>query len=626
MTADKNDLHYPRGRWRRWHRRLTGINDDRWHEGRRGLRESVGLNGKLTPPGKQQIGVQVVTPSDCRNSAPRVLTADILESLLVSCEALGEKHAHAGGITRLKQAKKAPRSTETRLWIASVLVLLTAMIIPVLIVDVPPLTDYPSHLARAYVLAFHADDPILQQMYRVHWDIIPNLAIDLILPPLLHVFSPVVASTLFVALSILLPTTGAIALSIACFRRLSPWQLCAGFAAYNSMFLIGFLNFQMALGAALWGAAIWIFAAPSPLVLGLITGAFFGVLTFFFHLFGFLFFALLIGSFELAALYERGLRTMDWRQFATRASVLAAALMPPLVLYLFAPFSAAGGDTAWQTPIRKLYFLLSPLLSYSFPLSVATAAALGLCLIIWATRRQLELAPLCRLAIPLLLAIYVVLPVGSKGGFWIDTRIPVMLAFTLFSTTMPRAPGLIGAMLAGLVLSGLMAARLVLIGEMWLESREDISSVRHVMSSIEPGSRVLAVQPSPENLKPGGLPRHRSVASDLPATYEHYAAFALIDRRAFWADAFVNLAQQPVRATAFYLRSLGEITDFGKLRDFTSRRDTRDPDAYLNDWPDKFDFVLLLNADRAIDVDDLLPGRLVLLDRSGMAALYRVQH
>ena len=62
-------------------------------------------------------------------------------------------------------------------WIAMVL-LFAALAVPLLVAQVPPLTDYPNHLARCYVLAFADSDPVLGRMFSTHWQIIPNIAID----------------------------------------------------------------------------------------------------------------------------------------------------------------------------------------------------------------------------------------------------------------------------------------------------------------------------------------------------------------------------------------------------------------------------------------------------------------
>ena len=58
--------------------------------------------------------------------------------------------------------------------------MLTMLLVPVLLVEVPPILDYPNHLARCYVLAFGGTDPILQQMVTANWRLIPNLAVDLV--------------------------------------------------------------------------------------------------------------------------------------------------------------------------------------------------------------------------------------------------------------------------------------------------------------------------------------------------------------------------------------------------------------------------------------------------------------
>ena len=53
--------------------------------------------------------------------------------------------------------------------------------IPFFLVDVPPVLDYPNHLARFFVLA-HPEDPVLSEMYAPNWRILPNLGIGLITP------------------------------------------------------------------------------------------------------------------------------------------------------------------------------------------------------------------------------------------------------------------------------------------------------------------------------------------------------------------------------------------------------------------------------------------------------------
>ena len=105
-------------------------------------------------------------------------------------------------------------------WAVALLCLI--LLAPLALVDMPPLLDYPNHLARAVVLAAGTSDPILSRMYAAHWAVIPNLGTDLVLPPLLHLLPVHLAGRIVVGISILLPVAGTIAYSRAVFGVYSP--------------------------------------------------------------------------------------------------------------------------------------------------------------------------------------------------------------------------------------------------------------------------------------------------------------------------------------------------------------------------------------------------------------------
>ncbi|HEX2943335.1 MAG TPA: hypothetical protein VHO91_19940, partial [Rhodopila sp.] len=67
---------------------------------------------------------------------------------------------------RRAAARSAGRSG---LWRAAVLALCAVLLAPLLLVDVPPLVDYPNHLARAFVLASWPQDPVLVRFYAPSW-------------------------------------------------------------------------------------------------------------------------------------------------------------------------------------------------------------------------------------------------------------------------------------------------------------------------------------------------------------------------------------------------------------------------------------------------------------------------
>ncbi|HEX3402927.1 MAG TPA: hypothetical protein VHT74_21635, partial [Acetobacteraceae bacterium] len=175
----------------------------------------------------------------------------------------------------------------------AIALLCAILLAPLALVAMPPLLDYPNHLARATVLAFGSSDPILSRIYAAHWTIIPNLGTDLVLPPLMHILPVHLAGRIVVGCAILLPVIGTLAYSRATFDTWSAWPLAAGLVAYNGTVLLGFINFVVAIGIALLLAASWIawrdrYPALTVTLAGIGT-----IALFFCHLMGLVFFYVL---------------------------------------------------------------------------------------------------------------------------------------------------------------------------------------------------------------------------------------------------------------------------------------------------------------------------------------------
>ena len=105
------------------------------------------------------------------------------------------------------------------------LILTIAALWPIFSVEVLPLVDYPNHLARMRILADLADSPELQAIYGLDWSVMPNLAMDLIVPALAKVFGLILAGQIFVAAALALLVAGTAALHRVLFGRVGPWPL-----------------------------------------------------------------------------------------------------------------------------------------------------------------------------------------------------------------------------------------------------------------------------------------------------------------------------------------------------------------------------------------------------------------
>ena len=225
-------------------------------------------------------------------------------------------------------------TSRTLAWSSAALALAIVSLAPFLtLVDVPPVLDYPNHLARFYLLA-HPDDPILSKMYAPHWAILPNVGLDLIGRALLRVLPTYVGGRVLLAMSLLAPPAGAIVYARAAFGRWTWWSLGCGVIAFNGIFFLGFMNFLVSLGLALAGAAAWrTLRRRGWDVMAAVAGAAIGVCVFFCHLLGFGFFALLDRrrprSRRQWRLRRRGRSSPGSAPWASRCCSPARSALPP---------------------------------------------------------------------------------------------------------------------------------------------------------------------------------------------------------------------------------------------------------------------------------------------------------
>jgi hypothetical protein len=432
--------------------------------------------------------------------------------------------------------------SERMRWHGGLLALCLILLAPLLLVDVPPLLDYPNHLARLQVLAMGADDPVLSQFYAPRWGIIPDMGIDVLglaLVPLLPVH---IAGRVILGIVLLLPVLGTAAYSRALHGR-TPWALGGGLLAYSGTFLLGFLNFTAAIGLALLFAAAWLRWRedhPAPVVLLAIPAA---VALFFCHLMGLLFFGLLIGAHEAAALWparadHRVLLLSAVRRLGAGAAVFAV----PVTLYAMSDLGAMRGEAVFLPPAAKAAQLMMPLTNYSLPLDGATVVLIALILV--ASRWRVPLS--AGIAIAVLALLYAAAPFAFKGTFSLDTRLVVMLGFLLFAGIAPISspPVSASARCFGVLLVLVFAVRMTVLGMIWYGHNQDIASLRATIAPVPPGATVFV-----STSRPSG---NAARLSDGARTDIHLPALLLIERRAWWPFLFDNVSQQPIETRAPY--------------------------------------------------------------------------
>jgi hypothetical protein len=497
-------------------------------------------------------------------------------------------------------------------WWIALTGLCSVLLIPLFVVDVPPLLDYPNHLARAFVLASSPGDPILARFYAPHWSITPNLGFDLIAPALIHVLPVHVAGRLLIAASLLLPVWGAVAYNLALGGRW--WSLGAGLIAYNNCLLYGLLNFEISLGLALLLAAGWVRWREDRPRRAITLAAVGAPALFVCHLMGLVFFGLLIGSNELIRLHEvrfHAVRRDDfWSALLARGLILLLIFAAPIALYEISDLQQLGGDAEYPPLGQKLLQLLTTFVNYVWALDMTTAGVVLTITGVSLAMRWGRVPGPAAIAIALLLITFLATPFAWKGTYYLDTRFSVMLGFMLFAGCVPVSwpAGFRFAAAAALVL--LFVVRMALLTTAWAEHRADLADLRAVLAPVQPGQTVYVAELGlkEELAYWQANPRWR-LLSDGVRIDEHLGALVLIERRAYWPFQFDIPSQQPIETREPYRALAGRV-------------------GYMPIWGQAatadvcgFDYVLLMEADA---VPDLPAERFRLLVRSGFAALYTI--
>jgi hypothetical protein len=179
--------------------------------------------------------------------------------------------------------------------------------------------------------------------------VVPNLANDLLVPPLSKIMPLTVAGRVFIALAVLLPLVGVVVLHRVSFRTREIWPLSAVAVAYNGLFFWGFLNFVAGMGVALLAVALWLRERDRSDWLYLAAAAVVGLVLFISHLEVLALFGLTVACIELcwlgASWRDRRLTAMI---VVNRSLRLMSVFIIPMLLFLLA---APLGEGVTHTPL-----------------------------------------------------------------------------------------------------------------------------------------------------------------------------------------------------------------------------------------------------------------------------------
>jgi hypothetical protein len=499
--------------------------------------------------------------------------------------------------------------------------------VPIALARVPPILDYSNHLARMWLLAGGVDRPPMSHIYTVDWNAThTNIFIDLAAASLGRLIPIFTLGRLLVLLALVGPPLGAIALHRSLVGRFHWWQAAFPLLAFSQTMLAGFLNFQIGLGLALGAAAADRWLNRRGLAAALLGRAAFGAALYCAHAFALFFYVVLLISLEIGPVLQPLLNPPAlWRKLGRGLLAAVAACAPAPLMTLGAQSVPATHAIIWpDTMLERVKAAAAALTSYNLKLDALFALALLIPILAAALRFGRVHFALFMTGAALLTFAFLS-PASVAGTWWIAPRFSVMAMLLLACSARPDLPKIpAGALAAGLALC--VAAKSAWIGDIWFQRQSDVRSVEQALTAVPAGAAILVAQ------NVNGM-REEPVGRQtlMGAGYWHFTALATPERQAFVPTLFAAAGMQPLRV----LPPWSEIALSAGAPPSVDRLDphARDPypgppvpAPYLRDWSDRFDYLVVINADVPNKYGPMPAlANISLISDRGFARIYRIK-
>jgi hypothetical protein len=411
-------------------------------------------------------------------------------------------------------------------WAASALLLILVSV-PIFSTVLPPLFDYPNHLARMHLLREGGN-----AFYAVRWAALPNLAQDLIVPLLARLMPLELASKLFLVAIFGLIAGGTIWLNRVATGAWRMWPLLGFLLLYNRVFLWGFVNYLFGIGLALIGVALWLSLEPKRVELRVLASVAIALACYFSHIAAFGVYVLAIFGVELLP------AVAEWRAsqraaLARRIAIASAQFVTPAVISLLYIQQTGNGPVSYPAFWRKFDLLFSVFDNYDRAFDIA-CFVLFVGLLGWlAYMRRLQPARRLGCAVAVVFAAYLLLPSQALGGFGLDRRLPIAVFLLLIAASAPIFPSRRAAAMVGIVAAMMLIARSTVIEHVWRQADRVYSSDLAGIDALPRGAK-LAIATSINAVHVTAVPR------------VHLAAMAVARREAFVQTIFAEPGQQPL--------------------------------------------------------------------------------
>lgn len=411
-------------------------------------------------------------------------------------------------------------------------VVVGATLAPLLRAQVPPGADMINHLARVHVFKHAGEDPDLSRYYEPAWQLLPNLAFDALMVPLLAVLDTYTAGTAFLALSLAGLFAGVAALRRVIHGRAGWAPLLVALIAYSPLVAIGLANFLFGCGALLAALALFMGSRRWSWSARAVTWSAASTLLFLTH-------AMIAAVYGLIVMtiYARELISSS-RPPSRNDLPIAGQFLVPACLWLMVKSPTHGTLTLFGPLRARLEAVISPVFYFrDWELLLAVCLAV---LIVWLlASKRVTIAPALRAPLLVIAGVALVMPMQLLGVWLTHVRLPVIAALLLIAAVRleDRDRRMRGAIIAALLVMAVL--RLVKVDAAMSVCDARRAEVIAAAAALPRGTRLLPVM-APD-----------AVTGDcLFSNYWHMPALAVIERAAFYPQMFVHM--QPLRLSPGY--------------------------------------------------------------------------
>ncbi len=521
-------------------------------------------------------------------------------------------------------ADRAARAfTRTEASPALIVALFAAALVPLFTTPLLPFIDLYNHLARYFVLAHLGESASLRADYASNWGLLPNIGVDIIGTALVRVVPPTFAAQAVVVLLFAVQFGGVLAFNRALTGRTAlVTVLLLVPLLYSYILNWGFANFLFGLGLV-FAAAAWWWARRGRLAVALPVACLLAVVIFFAHGLCFALYGILVVSLEVGRVLTGSSRRP--RDFVVALAPVAAQAVIPVILFVLAPISNAGGVTSanasiarlaahgelgarlWQLVLYRLTTIVrveeGPALWFD-ALTLAVQAAVVVWLI---ARRRAAITPAAWPAIAAAIILVVVVPPALFGVGYVADRMPLFLALLVVGA-LAVGPGGDGRERAASAVLGVVAVvRLAAIAFAWQVYARDFAAFERVAPLVPRGALVVDVVI-------GGAPRASATprcSMYRPLLISHYGAIGPL---------FADEVMQPLRLTGRLQAAIARLP-FGRAAG--DPRPSYYTDYVANAGPAGFDYLIVCNA---AALPRPLPPGVVTVARTPRFDLLRLPH